>query len=143
MFPLQTRRKRSRLAAREAGVALWVSAVAGRLDNAVEAMSSDERGNHECSCVLRSRPAIIDASIARNPWPPLMNLPGTSGRDALRVLRGWPETEQIPVIALTAAATEKERERGKQLGFHRYLTKPVDIAAFERTLEALLRKRSI
>ena len=67
-----------------------------------------------------------------------INLPGMSGFDALRVLRGWPETAGIPVIALTAAASERDRQKGEQAGFHRYLTKPVKVPELEAVLEALL-----
>lgn len=61
-----------------------------------------------------------------------INLPGMSGIDALRVLREWPETREIPVIALTAAASERDRQRGERAGFYRYLTKPVKVAELER-----------
>ncbi|HEX7671213.1 MAG TPA: ATP-binding protein [Polyangiaceae bacterium] len=67
-----------------------------------------------------------------------INLPGISGFEALRLLRGSPETEHVPVVALTAAASEHERKRGELFGFHRYLTKPVDVAELQATLEALL-----
>ncbi len=86
--------------------------------------------------------AEMGVELARaNPPTVIMmdiNLPGMSGLDALQVLRGWPETEHIPVIALTAAASLHERQRGERLGFHRYLTKPVEVAELEATLEELL-----
>jgi CheY-like chemotaxis protein len=71
-----------------------------------------------------------------------INLPGMSGIDALRALRAAAETKDIPVIALTAAASERDKERGKQAGFHRYLTKPLDVDEFVAVLEALLRAPS-
>jgi CheY-like chemotaxis protein len=61
-----------------------------------------------------------------------------SGLDALRALRVAPETQQIPVIALTAAASERDQQRGMQAGFYRYLTKPVKVAEFVTALEPLL-----
>ena len=67
-----------------------------------------------------------------------INLPGMSGLDALALLRSWPETRAVPVIALTAAASAQDRERGERLGFYRYLTKPVDVADLESTLENLI-----
>jgi PAS domain S-box-containing protein len=51
-----------------------------------------------------------------------INLPGMSGIDALRQLRSWPETRDIPVIALSAAAMEHDIHRARDAGFHRYLT---------------------
>jgi CheY-like chemotaxis protein len=65
-----------------------------------------------------------------------------SGIEALRVLRARPQTAAIPVIALTAAASARDRQRGEQAGFHRYLTKPVNVAELEEALEALLSARA-
>lgn len=61
-----------------------------------------------------------------------------SGMEALRALRAAPETKDIPVIALTAAASEREKERGMRGGFHRYLTKPLKVDEFVTALEAVL-----
>jgi CheY-like chemotaxis protein len=61
-----------------------------------------------------------------------------SGLDALRALRGAPETEGLPVLALTAAASERDRQRGIQAGFDRYLTKPVSVDELVAVLEELL-----
>ena len=63
-----------------------------------------------------------------------------SGLEALGALREWPETKDIPVVALTAAASARDRERGDAAGFHRYLTKPVKIDELIATLEALLER---
>ena len=67
-----------------------------------------------------------------------INLPGMSGLDALKILKEWPETKDIPVIALTAAASERDRQRGERAGFYRYITKPVRVDELERALEAVL-----
>ena len=77
---------------------------------------------------------------ARQPEVIIMdiNLPGMSGVDALRVLRTKPETATIPVIALTAAASERDKERGTRAGFYRYLTKPVKVDELVGALEELL-----
>jgi len=75
------------------------------------------------------RPAVIVMDI---------HLPGISGIEALQILRGAPETARTPVVALTAAATDRDKQRGKAAGFSRYLTKPVKVDEFLATLEALL-----
>lgn len=67
-----------------------------------------------------------------------INLPGMSGYDATRQLKAWPETKDIPVIALTAAAMTGDRKRFADAGFYRYLTKPVRVDALVKTLEELL-----
>jgi PAS domain S-box-containing protein len=66
-----------------------------------------------------------------------INLPGMNGFEALRELRSMDRTKNIPVIALTAAASERDRQRGLALGFFRYLTKPVKVDEVIDALEAL------
>jgi PAS domain S-box-containing protein len=71
-----------------------------------------------------------------------INLPGISGYEATLRLRDWPETRNIPVIALTAAAMAADRPRLEQAGFARYLTKPVKVAELLEALETVLAPRS-
>lgn len=92
--------------------------------------------------LIAASTAEIGVELARERRPEVVimdiNLPGMSGLDALRALRETPETKDIPVIALTAAASERDRQRGIQAGFFRYLTKPVKVDEFETALEGLL-----
>lgn len=67
-----------------------------------------------------------------------LNLPGMSGFEVLRQLNADPETAQIPVIALTANAMPRDIERGVAAGFHRYLTKPIDIEKFTEAIDSTL-----
>jgi PAS domain S-box-containing protein len=67
-----------------------------------------------------------------------INLPGMSGYEAVRRLREFPETRDIPVVALTAAAMVGDRKRLEQAGFARYLTKPAKVDELLEALEALL-----
>jgi PAS domain S-box-containing protein len=71
-----------------------------------------------------------------------INLPGMSGYEAAQRLRDWPETRDIPVIALTAAAMVGDRKRLAQAGFARYLTKPAKVVELLDALETLLVPRS-
>ena len=82
----------------------------------------------------------VDLARARKPAIILMdiNLPGMSGLDALGALRADPETHHIPVIALTAAASERDLQRAAQAGFYRYLTKPVNVDELLGVMEQLL-----
>jgi CheY-like chemotaxis protein len=77
----------------------------------------------------RHRPAVVIMDI---------NLPGMSGLDALRELEARSETRNIPVIALTAAASERDRQAGERAGFYRYLTKPIQVDELLAALEALI-----
>jgi CheY-like chemotaxis protein len=66
-----------------------------------------------------------------------INLPGMSGLDALRALRARRETCDIPIIALTAAASERDKQRGVEAGFYRYMTKPVRVDELLHALQTL------
>ncbi len=79
------------------------------------------------------RPAVVIMDI---------NLPGMSGFDAVKQLRGWPETRDIPIVGLSAAALLKDTTRAKDAGFYRYLTKPVKVAELMTVLEELLVNRA-
>jgi PAS domain S-box-containing protein len=83
--------------------------------------------------IRRTRPQVVIMDI---------NLPGMSGYEAARRLKDWPETGDIPVIALTAAAMVGDRKRLEQAGFARYLTKPAKVAELLDALEALLVPRN-
>jgi PAS domain S-box-containing protein len=82
----------------------------------------------------------IEIARARQPDVIIMdiNLPGMSGIEASIQLRQWPETCDIPVIALSAAAMIRDTARVTGAGFYRYLTKPVKVDELSATLEELL-----
>ena len=71
-----------------------------------------------------------------------INLPDMSGSQALLALQRSPETASIPVIALTAAASERDRKAGLHAGFYRSLTKPLDVEALMKALDSALRHAS-
>jgi CheY-like chemotaxis protein len=86
--------------------------------------------------------AELGIEVVRGRRPDLVimdiNLPGMSGYEATRRLRAWPETRDIPVIALTAAAMIGDHQRVSEAGFQRYLTKPVRIDELLQVFEELL-----
>jgi len=67
-----------------------------------------------------------------------LNLPGISGTDALRMLRGNPETARIPVIAVTANAMPRDIARGLSDGFFRYVTKPLVLDELNKAIDSAL-----
>ncbi len=92
--------------------------------------------------LVTAHTAEIGIEMARDLRPKIVlmdiNLPGMSGFDALRHLRDWPETAHIPIIALSAAAMDRDKRRAEEAGFYRYLTKPVRVDELTRVLESLL-----
>ncbi len=67
-------------------------------------------------------------------------LPGQSGLEILRELRGEPLTRDIPVIVLTARGAEMDRLLGFEHGADDYLTKPFSVRELIARVKALLRR---
>jgi CheY-like chemotaxis protein len=67
-----------------------------------------------------------------------IQLPGTDGMSATRLLRSHPTTERIPVLALTAHAMRGDKERILASGCDAYETKPLDYRRFLALVEQLL-----
>ena len=65
-----------------------------------------------------------------------VQMPVMSGHEATRVLRRDYSPEQLPIIALTAAALVSERDEALAAGMNDFLTKPIDA---QRLQQALLR----
>jgi CheY-like chemotaxis protein len=71
-----------------------------------------------------------------------IQLPGMSGIDALRQLRGDPATRDIPVMAVTASAMTHDRQKIMAAGFDGYQSKPISVRPFvEAVAELLARPR--
>ncbi|MBN3770333.1 response regulator [Burkholderia sp. Se-20378] len=80
----------------------------------------------------------LGVELARSVQPRVIvmdiNLPDISGIEALDLLRTYPETADIPVVALSSNAMPHDVEAGLAAGFFRYLIKPIKIAPFMRAL---------
>ena len=59
-----------------------------------------------------------------------INLPDINGFEVLKILRSYPATAHIPIIAISANAMPLDVERGLNEGFFRYLTKPIKVNEF-------------
>ena len=67
-----------------------------------------------------------------------IQMPLLDGYGVLARLRGDERLSRIPVIALTAYAMERDRERGLAAGFRAYLTKPVTMLHLRQVIAELL-----
>jgi DNA-binding response OmpR family regulator len=75
--------------------------------------------------IARTKPDVLVLDVM---------LPGRSGLDILRDLRGAAETAELPVLMLTAKGQSKDRDLALALGADAYLTKPFSNAEMVATL---------
>ncbi len=69
-------------------------------------------------------------------------LPGMNGIEVCEQLRSEPETEKIPIIILTAKASEADRIAGLDLGADDYMAKPFSVKELAARIRAVLRRTS-
>lgn len=67
-------------------------------------------------------------------------LPGVSGVELCRRIRGRRETERLPVILLTARGEEADRVRGLSTGADDYIVKPFSVPELLARVAGLLRR---
>ena len=63
-------------------------------------------------------------------------------QEVLQALRRQPETARIPVIVISADATDEQIRRMRMLGVFDYLTKPFVVSNFVRVLNDVLQARA-
>lgn len=130
-----------------------------RPDNAEQAFKllcvEDNVANlHLIDCIFAGRTDIklitamqgsVGLDLARQHRPDLvlldLDLPDVSGREILARLRELEETHSIPVIVVSADATESQIERLLATGADAYITKPLNVAEFVAAVDNVLQKR--
>jgi signal transduction histidine kinase/ActR/RegA family two-component response regulator len=68
-----------------------------------------------------------------------VHLPDASGQELLRLIKANPDTAPIPVIMVSADATPGQIDQALSAGAFCYLTKPIQIGALLRQVDALLK----
>ncbi|GEP10593.1 phosphate regulon transcriptional regulator PhoB [Methylobacterium gnaphalii] len=100
-----------------------------------------EAEGFEVTCAERGDEADL---LLREQLPDLILLdwmvPGLSGIELCRRIRARRETEQLPVIMLTARGEEGDRVRGLATGADDYIVKPFSVPELLARVRALLRR---
>ena len=69
-------------------------------------------------------------------------LPGMSGVELARRLRGDSRTKSLPIILLTAKGEEQDKLKGLETGADDYMVKPFSVRELEARIKAVLRRRA-
>jgi len=88
-------------------------------------------GESGFSLAVKEKPDVIVIDLM---------LPGMDGLDVCRMLRAEEGTSRIPIIILTAKASESDRVVGLELGADDYMTKPFSPRELTARIKALLRR---
>jgi CheY-like chemotaxis protein len=67
-----------------------------------------------------------------------VQIPGGGGEAVIREVRRRRELAGLPIVAVTSLAMPGDRERLLSIGFHGYLSKPIDTRTFGAAIEAFL-----
>jgi len=88
--------------------------------------------------------AGLDLARAQAPALILMDiqLPGMDGITAMKQLKADPQTQKIPILAITASAMTNNRTAMLAEGFDGYQTKPISLKDFLGEVERVLRAKS-
>lgn len=86
----------------------------------------------------------LDVLADRRPDLILMDLqmPGVDGLELTRRLKAQATTRDIPVLALTAAAMQHDRDAAVAAGCEGFIAKPLDTRAFAREIAPFLTPRA-
>jgi CheY-like chemotaxis protein len=86
-------------------------------------------GQEAVALVSRERPQLVLMDI---------QMPDCNGFEALAQIRAQESLAAIPIVAMTASASESDRSRYLAAGFNAFLPKPIDSVELDDQLERFL-----
>lgn len=97
-----------------------------------------ELGGHRVT-LAHDGPAAVEQAIASDPDVVILDvmLPGFDGIEVTRRIRA---VKSVPILMLTARATELDKVLGLELGADDYLTKPFSMRELQARINAILRR---
>lgn len=90
-----------------------------------------EDGEQALKLIQREKPNLVVLDLM---------LPGLSGMEVCKILRDQPETAKLPILMLTAKASETDRVVGLEMGADDYLAKPFSPREMVARVRAILRR---
>lgn len=100
-----------------------------KLEGVGEVFEAD-RARHGIELAEQNHPDLILMDI---------QMPDMDGLTATRLLRSNPNTSEIPIVAVTASVTEKDKREILEAGCDEHIAKPIDPIAFVEQISAHLR----
>jgi len=96
--------------------------------------------------VLEAKRAQVGIEIAEREQPDLIlmdiQMPDMDGLTATRLLRANAKTSNIPIVAVTASVTEKDRKEVLEAGCDEHIAKPIDPSIFGQQIAAYLKPQN-
>lgn len=100
-----------------------------------------ERAGYQVLSATNGREGL---DVARRERPDLilmdLSMPEMDGWNAASRLKADEETRHIPILALTAHTLPGDRKRAIDAGCDGYISKPINVASFEKLVATLLRQ---
>jgi len=90
-----------------------------------------EDGEQALKFIQREKPNLVVLDLM---------LPGLSGIEVCKILRGQPDTAKLPILMLTAKVGEADRVVGLEMGADDYLGKPFSPREMIARVRAMLRR---
>ncbi len=98
-----------------------------------------KKGNFK---ILEAKDAQTGLKLVREHLPDLVlmdiQLPDMDGLKATQIIKEDPALKDIPIVAVSAYAMDRERKKGLDAGCVGYLTKPINTRTFLNTIEHYL-----
>ena len=99
---------------------------------------------HQTQAVTDSRDAV---AMARAFAPDLVitdiQLPHIGGLELIGLMRDDPALKDVPIMAVTAYSASGDDERIRAAGAQAYVSKPISVARFAQTVDALLAEHAV
>jgi PAS domain S-box-containing protein len=102
-----------------------------------------KRPNIEIICSLKGK-ETLELAIKHQPDLILLdlNLPDMHGSEIILNLQANKSTQNVPVVIISADATNLQIEKNMNLGAKKYLTKPLDLAVLIATIDEWIGKKT-